>query len=513
MNDSKLLWGDLHTHLEDFDAGESILRDARDNIDFTVVLLYPFLYESASGLRVESVGHRPEFALPWKRINELAATFNEPGHFTTFPGYEWHGDRTRYGDHNVIYFNEDQPLDPAWSLTELYAHLKTRKAMAIPHHTGYRVGARGKAWDTFDPTLSPVMEIFSQHGSSEGIESPHFMAHNASMGPGASGGTFQDALQRGLHIGVIGSNDGPGLPGRWGIGRAAVWATDNTRSAIWEAIRARRTYAVTGDRINLDFAIHDAPMGSVIETHSEVEADVKVIGSGAIERIEMLRGAQVIDTYIPRITTPRDPPTRFKVFVEAGWGPAAHNGFRLPGATWAWNGELRVRAGRIVGVEKCFSLPGQRIVACDDSYCAWIWKTAVRDTRQPFGMRQGLVFELEGSALTELEWRIEQTRVTTLMGALMGEAVVLPLLGEVTNLAQEQFGVSEGEIKNPDAYYQNARKIVIHPAIPQEQYNTAYTFRHLELSPGMNPFYVRVTQRNGQMAWSSPIWVDSHHSP
>lgn len=505
-----LFWGDLHTHLEDFDAGERILREASENIDFTVVLLYPFVYESINGFRVESTGNRPEFQDQWQRINTLSAAWNQPHRFTTFPGYEWHGNRTRYGDHNVIYFEEGQPLDAAWSLPELYANLKSRKAMALPHHTGYLVGARGKDWGVFDESLSPVMEIFSQHGSSEGIETPHFMAHNASMGPGASGGTFQDALKRGVRVGVIGSNDGPGLPGRWGLGRAAVWARENTRASLWEAILARRTYAVTGDRIRLDYSVNGTPMGGQLTVRDAIDAQVSVVGSSAIDRIELVCNSTVIETYShhPKPDALRAFPSRVKVFVRAGWGPASHNGFQFTADSCAWNGKLHVQDGRLVGIEKCYSRLGQSISAFDGHSLAWTWETSVRAVRQPPGLWQGLVLEIDSTINTVLDLELEGERVTLALRELLDKAVLVPLMAESRALAQEQFGIAEGAVQNPDAFYQNARKLVIHRAIPSDDYGATHTFRAVTLPAGVNALYVRVTQRNGQMAWSSPIWVE-----
>ena len=66
--------------------------------------------------------------------------------------------------------------------------MRDRDALVIPHHTGFAVGERGKDWDRFDPELSPVMEVFSAKGSSEGTDTPRPMAFN-SMGPRTTGGT------------------------------------------------------------------------------------------------------------------------------------------------------------------------------------------------------------------------------------------------------------------------------------------------------------------------------------
>ena len=60
-------------------------------------------YEDCGGLVVETVGQRADFLPAWERIGQLVGTYSEPGRFVVFPGYEWHGFRTRYGDHNVIY--------------------------------------------------------------------------------------------------------------------------------------------------------------------------------------------------------------------------------------------------------------------------------------------------------------------------------------------------------------------------------------------------------------------------
>jgi len=70
----------------------------------------------------------------------------------TFPAFEWHGDRTRWGDHNVLYFEEGEPLDDEWELPDLYENLRGRRALALPHHTGYAVGNRGETGTSTTPS-------------------------------------------------------------------------------------------------------------------------------------------------------------------------------------------------------------------------------------------------------------------------------------------------------------------------------------------------------------------------
>jgi hypothetical protein len=513
MPEFKLLWGDLHTHLTDLDHGDELLRDARENIDFTAVLCYPFVWEEKKGLRVESVRNRPEFTAWWERLRELCRAHYAPGEFATFLGYEWNGNRTHYGDHNVIYYDEQDPLDDAWSLEDLYANLRKRKALAIPHHTAYYPNRRGKDWSVWDEHLSPVMEICSIHGSSEACVAPVDMVSNASMGPRASGSTFHDALARGYRIGVIGSNDYEGLAGRWGIGRAAVWATDCTREAIWDALLARRTYGVTGDRIELDFSINGQPMGSVLQSSRTVAAEVTAVGSHAIDRIELVHNGRVVATanHTGNWAPPAAGTACYKFRVEAGWGPAERYGFKPKGIGWAMR--LDLDGGTIVGAERCFTNRGQRIAELGTHHCTWNLVTTARRQYLPQGMTQAVVFEIEGDRDTRLRLQVDDVTTDGLprdvtIGQLLGGHCLVPLIEESERRIHKLFDITVDEMVNPDPVYHNARKVKLHQAVPESGYCASYRFQDIALAPGRNAFYARVSQLNGQLAWSSPIWVD-----
>ena len=108
----------------------------------------------------------------------------------------------------------------------------------------------------------PVAEIFSMHGSSERDGGP-FPMDIPWMAIRESGQTVLSALERGCRVGFIASTDEHvGYPGAYRFGLMAAYAADLSREAIWDALRNRRTYAVTGDRIRLDFRIDNHPMGS-----------------------------------------------------------------------------------------------------------------------------------------------------------------------------------------------------------------------------------------------------------
>ncbi|HNS49059.1 MAG TPA: DUF3604 domain-containing protein [bacterium] len=509
MDEYRLLWGDLHTHFEDPDHDHHYLDSGRENIDFCAVLGYPFCSENRNGLVVESVGPRPEHPEYWRKLLELVRVYHAPGRFLTLPGYEWHGDRARYGDHNVIYFESGGRLDAAWRLEDLYRNLAGGRALVIPHHTGYAPAYRGKDWSVHDDSLSPVMEIYSIHGSSEGCETPFPMERNTNLGPRVSAGTFQAGLARGCRLGVIASNDGPGLPGRWGRGRAAAWVKEFSREGLLEAFRARRTYAVTGDRIELRFRVNGAEMGASVPGGAAVEAEAEVIGAAALDRLELVQNGRVAATYnhSGRWETKAARERRFKVALEVGWGPHAKYGFKLTEKFWRWQGSLAVAGGRLAGLENRFTLPGQRAVLAAPGRSHFELASRVKYDSSPTNIQQGLVFEIEGGAGTGLDFDIEGLRFRAEIGELLAGTRFVPLIRESEARIRKEFGLDGESIGNPDPYILNCRKIKLHRAVPESGYRVGRRFRNLRLDKGLNYFYLRASQLNGQYAWSSPVWV------
>jgi len=245
----KLFWGDSHTNIHGEDSVfksppltrdrlKRIMEAAKEHLDFFPVAYYPFEWDCKKGFFIESVGQRKRFLEDWKLIQEAVAKNNYPGEFVTFLGYEWHGDRRRYGDHNVYYLRDYEQLDSSRTIQELYENLRRTDAIVIPHHTGYQVGERGKDWSFFDEELSPFAEIYSSHGSSEGCDTPLPLT-NPSMGPRVSGGTIREGLDRGYKFGIIASGDNHrDYPGEWGNGLMAVFARELTRKSLWESFTA-----------------------------------------------------------------------------------------------------------------------------------------------------------------------------------------------------------------------------------------------------------------------------------
>ncbi|HBQ64223.1 MAG TPA: hypothetical protein DD727_04725, partial [Clostridiales bacterium] len=104
---------------------------------------------------------------------------------------------------------------------------------------------------------------------------------------------LQDYWMQGLRLGVIASSDEhSGQGGRSHGGIAAVWAQELTREEIFDAIRSKRCYATTGERILLHFDIDgELQMGQSgrREPGSTLRIRLKVWGTDLLNRVEILR--------------------------------------------------------------------------------------------------------------------------------------------------------------------------------------------------------------------------------
>lgn len=515
-----LYWGDMHAQFkpqwQPHGDWEKTLRQAfeaaRSHLDFFPIVYYPaFFYKTPEGLHVESVGMRPKFEAEWDLIKRLVREYHEPGRFVTFPGYEWTGDRTRWGDCNVFFNDDDAPLDLSLHIDDLLANLKRLGAIAIPHHTGYQVGDRGKDWDHHDEDVSPLAEIFSTHGSSEGCNTPRTLERNAQMCPRVSGGTVQDGLARGYRLGIIASNDsGSGYPGKWGIGLVAAYAEELTRDSLWEAFKARRTYGVTGDRIKLRFSINDHFMGDVIESSGPVRLVADVECPRALDRIEVIKNNRVAHTLCHNGAwgVPESGTVRAKIPIEFGWGPAAFHGFKV--GEHIWRGSLSVREGSVASAEGCFTMAGQSIAQPSPGKCSFQLRTIGRKGGSlTDSSQQTVVFEVEAAANTPLKLDVNDLSMTFTLAEAMRESKLLVFDAKAREMVKEQFGIDPDTVENRDVFYHNAYIAKRHLATPQAGYTAQLEWEDGDLASGRNFYYLRVSQLNGQLAWSSPIWVDS----
>ena len=445
----------------------------------------------------------------WHELQELTHRFNDPGSFVTFPGYEWQGNGTS-GDHNVIHRAEGSPVFNVDTLPDLYACLRGLDAIAIPHHTAYQRGIRGKDWSVHDDELSPFAEVFSVHGCSETDEERPGLL-NGKMGPARGGGTYEDALARGCHVGAIGSTDQVGtFPGRYGWGLMGCLAEDLSRESLWRAFKQRHVYGVTGDRIQLDFRIGDAMMGDVAEAGGPREIRVSAVGSDAIDRIEVLRDGRVIHTYCHQGTWDAPGPgqrSRFKLRIEVGWGPYPQEIVCPPKQ---WQGALALPSGgSFVGCETCWVRQGLERPRFEGSQARFtlVSHQAAAGQRALGGCRNANVFEFEAAADDELAVTINGLRAAGPVAEFCRGSRVLWDEAEAMRTIDTHFGLKESDLPRPTLGHYLAHKAKLHRAIPEAGYTASFTLADDSPLTAETRYRVRVEQRNGQRAWSSPIWL------
>lgn len=356
------LFGDLHNHCG-ISYGHGDLSDALTNaalrLDFVSITGHADWPDmDADDPRIAHIVdfHQKGFAKLrslWDRhLSELAAFEAQRG-VITFPGYEIHSNE--HGDYTIVGREHDLSMILADTPVELRRALRSRfdgdappPVILFPHHLGYRPGARGVNWSSFEEQFSPVVEIYSMHGLAENDRSDKPSLH--SMGPFQAYGTMQTGLRRGLHFGVLGNTDHhSGHPGSYGHGMTGVWAGSRDRADLWSAVHQRRTWAMTGDTVRLWFEVDGQPMGSVVPGGlAGKPVKIEVDATAPIDYVEL-----VVDGRRESLwwQSPEEEGAVSEVIasLELGWGER--------GVPFAWDVAVQIDGGTITEVIPRFRGP------------------------------------------------------------------------------------------------------------------------------------------------------------
>ena len=238
----------------------------------------------------------------WELIQSKVQEYYEPGKFTTLLAYE--RDSYPYFNNMVIYYRDGKGdlvrgvRDGEITRAELEVLLKRDDVLAIPHDT-YCLSAGCDFLTLPLELMPPMLEIYSCSDCAEYFDHP---LHKDSW---VRGGAWQDALKRGAKMGVIGASDDhyetPGLdhldepyPACY-RGVTGVWAKENTREAIFDALKKRRCFAYMGnERMSLDFRINGHYMGEeiTIEPGEVKNIWIDFEAPDEIERVTLVKNCQ-----------------------------------------------------------------------------------------------------------------------------------------------------------------------------------------------------------------------------
>ena len=413
----------------------------------------------------------------WRRLRREIERYHEDGRCVIFVGYEWSGMTPGGGDRNVMYKGDvaslhrsshaevDDMSDAAtdcFPVTELFAQFAGRDdVLLIPHIGGRYADIVG----FHDPRLERVIEIYSDWGRFEWL--------------------YEDALRHGYRVGFVANSDGhkgrpgashPGAStfGAYG-GLTCVLADTLTRDAVFEAIRARRCYAVTGaQRIHVELTVNGLPMGADGPANGPVRIAGRAVGTGAIERIDVFRGLEVIATTSP-------------------YAPASFAGSRRYRIAWAgsrvrgrdrlttWDGHLELSAGRILdAVPFAMENPEKGIRTRTGRRVDFISNTTGDD--------DGIDLTIDAPADAVIAFRSPVRALDISLAPLADGATVTYPLGGV-------------DLR------------VFARRLPASGFTRELAVDHTDGAPprgACHAYWIRVTQEDGAQAWTSPVYlVDS----
>lgn len=457
-----LYWGDLHRHslISRCTAGddpglEDFYRFAWDVHDYD--------FWAVTDHAENSTDHQ------WWHIQKVADLFHVPGRFVPFYGFEWTSD---YGHQNVIYGDvargapifsaTDEATDDPGKLWAAMRRYPEHPAITIPHHPG--AAMIHFDWNFGDPDYQRVVEVFQSCRGNYEFDGAFRQYEDATLA-----GTFTlDGLQRGYRFGLIASSDHG-----YGASYVGAYADDLSREAVFGALHGRRTIAATARGIVLDVRAGEAFIGGEVTQDGPVELSIYARGYRDLARIEVVRNGEVAHCVRPELQL-QDGWIEVPIRVE--WGRA--------GRPRRWDGTLTVHGGEVVPTP----FYGPEVREAGPTSLRWEAATSSFGGGGLYGPTRG---GIEATVVGPPDARVE---VDTVSGAVAAQ------------LADLRDGCVDAS--GPDA--PDGSVLRLQPgtggltSLGQREHSM--TFVDPRGAPAW--YYVRVYLVDGEMAWSSPIWVD-----
>jgi len=159
----------------------------------------------------------------------------------------------------------------------------------------------------------------------------------------------------------------------------------------------------------------------------------------------------------------------------------------------------------MLGFEPCWISPGQRRPVLSGERATFAFRTSTRTLREPW--QNANVFEFEADPAAPLRVRMNGLEETGAVADFARGSREMWFRDECVRMLRERAGIEPGSPERGDIYHHLAHKAKVHRAIPEAGYTAEFRVEDDEPPPSETNYRVRVEQRNGQRAWSSPIWV------
>jgi len=460
----QLYFGDLHRHSSMSQCSKGFEPDPLDRFDFGRDVHRCDFYALT-----DHSGRVDEFdCWQWTKLVDL---FQTPT-FCTLPGYEW--STFRFGHQNVIF--RDLPLEvigpehfDALDPEGLWKQLEEGRAITIPHHCAE--GEFPTDWNYSDPRFLRLVEVFQALRGNYEFSGCFRQARKATV----EGSFIQDALNMGHQFGLIASTD-------HGTGQsfAAVFAKALDRDSIFDALLARRTYGSTVRDLFVDFRIDGAFMGEEVQCSAAPGIDLHARGVGKIAIVDVFRNGELARSF-GRVERPVRGDRKFLDLKTLPVGPE-----RSP-----WTFLLRIDQGRIRATH---GLAPTRVR-----------KGTRMEWTRPDERSARLDLELELPVPQGLWSRIilEQAEDATVSIESMGES----FSSSVQQLREKPLSATTGSfrwhlrLRRPS----ESATLELEQGLGVDEFHEQWTD---DAAPeGASWYYARIIQEDGEMAWTSPIFV------
>jgi hypothetical protein len=287
--DSRIYWGDIHTHSE--------LSDGTGSAE------HSFYYARyVACLDVYALTDHGEIMLlglgSFDVVENAANSAYDQGNFVTFQGVEWTDDET--GHYTCIFSGDQLIKDPIvsyltlptpndlWNALDDFTEATNCMALALPHHTVQRSYLQD--WTYVNPKYVKIAEVTSVHGECL-FEQRHPLSYVGCIMPTpeyTNGTSIMDALRMGHRLTLYASSDEhDGHPGHslshtrayighqrpWSVWHTrnehpypgslvAIYANELTRDSVFSGLENQRVYASSDHgRPYLEFNINGKRVG------------------------------------------------------------------------------------------------------------------------------------------------------------------------------------------------------------------------------------------------------------
>jgi hypothetical protein len=254
------------------------------DLDGTVLDQFRYAHDVAALDFVAVTDHYQQMTpATWAFTCETTSLFDVPSSFVTLYGFEL---ALQTGHRNLVCIDPEVatpgPLGRVAENGEWKSTFRAHDWIAIPHQIADATSPL--QWSKQDPDVEPLVEIYQERrGSFEARSAPRRAFYWDKRAP-----SVVDYLVGGRHFGLIASSDHIST----GHAFAACYARGRTRHDVFEALLARHTYAATA-KIALDVSLGACNMGD----HGRVERNAPLIvraAAGAeIAHVDVIRNGAV----------------------------------------------------------------------------------------------------------------------------------------------------------------------------------------------------------------------------